>query len=274
MRPNVVPALLAVALAAAVGSGDTLEVHPRFESMWTGRANVNGGKWSGNLAIITNPDFRAWAIFDLAGIPDSATVTGAVLHYTTFPGFDTAYSIWRHLSSDPLTASGPVLYAECGTAPVVSDTAYDPVSGPTSRVLNATGVAAVQTGLAEDRVAFGWQRHESTGWRYARGIETPGQEPFLVVAFDPPVAIHELPAAAIPHPTTTIARDVFFLPHSLTPAPCSLFLLDASGRRVMDLLPGPNDVTSIAPGVYFASQTGATIRGTVESGTWKVVVAR
>jgi hypothetical protein len=28
-------------------------------------------------------------------------------------------------------------------------------------------------------------------------------------------------------------------------------LLDASGRKVMELVPGPNDVRRLAPGVYF-----------------------
>jgi len=28
-------------------------------------------------------------------------------------------------------------------------------------------------------------------------------------------------------------------------------LFDAAGRKVMDLVPGPNDVSRLAPGVYF-----------------------
>ena len=39
------------------------------------------------------------------------------------------------------------------------------------------------------------------------------------------------------------------------PAPC---LLDASGRKVLGLRPGPNDVSSLAPGVYFV-RTGTRI---------------
>jgi hypothetical protein len=30
-----------------------------------------------------------------------------------------------------------------------------------------------------------------------------------------------------------------------------MVLLDASGRKVLDLWPGPNDVSHLAPGVYF-----------------------
>jgi hypothetical protein len=42
-------------------------------------------------------------------------------------------------------------------------------------------------------------------------------------------------------------------------------LLDASGRNVMELVPGPNDVSRLAPGVYFVRQ-GA--------GVHKVVITR
>jgi len=34
-------------------------------------------------------------------------------------------------------------------------------------------------------------------------------------------------------------------------------LLDISGRRVMDLSPGPNDVRALAPGVYFVREAQA-----------------
>jgi phosphoribosylformylglycinamidine (FGAM) synthase PurS component len=36
--------------------------------------------------------------------------------------------------------------------------------------------------------------------------------------------------------------------------PCSAWLLDVSGRRVLDLLPGANDVRALAPGVYFVRE--------------------
>jgi hypothetical protein len=37
-------------------------------------------------------------------------------------------------------------------------------------------------------------------------------------------------------------------------------LLDACGRKVMALVPGPNDVSRLAPGVYFV-QSGSTRTG-------------
>jgi hypothetical protein len=58
----------------------------------------------------------------------------------------------------------------------------------------------------------------------------------------------------------TIVRSILLLPRSLDPSiPRSL--LDISGRKVLDLKPGENDVRGLAPGVYFVraaqAQTGA-----------------
>jgi hypothetical protein len=64
----------------------------------------------------------------------------------------------------------------------------------------------------------------------------------------------------------TIARGVLHLPLSLSPLlPQSL--LDISGRRVLDLKPGANDVSRLNPGVYF-------VRDSEARPATKVVVAR
>ena len=59
--------------------------------------------------------------------------------------------------------------------------------------------------------------------------------------------------AAGTKPLPTIVRGILFLPRSLDPS-ISRSLLDISGRKVMDLLPGPNDVRALAPGVYFVRE--------------------
>jgi hypothetical protein len=48
-------------------------------------------------------------------------------------------------------------------------------------------------------------------------------------------------------------------------------LLDASGRKVLDLHTGPNDVRALAPGVYFVRAVG---REPSAVGCHKVVVTR
>jgi hypothetical protein len=55
-----------------------------------------------------------------------------------------------------------------------------------------------------------------------------------------------------------MCRGVLLMPASLPPARYSLFAAD--GRRVLDLKPGPNDVSRLAPGVYFVRDQGSEIR--------------
>jgi len=75
---------------------------------------------------------------------------------------------------------------------------------------------------------------------------------------------------------STIVRGVLFLPRDMTalsdnsdrvPRP-SAALLDAAGRKVLDLNPGSNDVSRLAPGVYFVRGTqvqSQTVRNVVVS---------
>jgi aminopeptidase N len=69
----------------------------------------------------------------------------------------------------------------------------------------------------------------------------------------------------------TIVRGVFVLPASPRPrvsaSPC---LLDACGRKVLDLHPGANDVSGLAPGVYFVRAVSSRL---LAASCHKVVVA-
>jgi len=58
--------------------------------------------------------------------------------------------------------------------------------------------------------------------------------------------------------TATIVRGVLWLPAAASSEPqAPSCLLDAVGRRVMRLRPGPNDVQHLSPGVYFVSSPGS-----------------
>ena len=74
-------------------------------------------------------------------------------------------------------------------------------------------------------------------------------------------------------PTTTIARGYLHLSASGVKRGASSVLLDAAGRKVMELHAGANDVRRLAPGVYFI-QEGLGIRGEGPGKTRKVVVTR
>jgi hypothetical protein len=67
---------------------------------------------------------------------------------------------------------------------------------------------------------------------YAAGVE---ESPGPLIAGSPP--------------RPTIVRGVLFLPLSLLTPDCSLLSID--GRKVLNLRPGSNDVSRLAPGVYF-----------------------
>jgi hypothetical protein len=51
-------------------------------------------------------------------------------------------------------------------------------------------------------------------------------------------------------------------------------LLDISGRKVRDLRPGPNDVSRLAPGVYFVSVRSAVSGRRSADAVRKVIVTR
>jgi hypothetical protein len=52
----------------------------------------------------------------------------------------------------------------------------------------------------------------------------------------------------------------------------SSWLLDISGRKVLELRSGPNDVSRLAPGVYFVREASGVKRET--SRVTKVIVTR
>ncbi|MFO7652002.1 MAG: M28 family peptidase [bacterium] len=84
---------------------------------------------------------------------------------------------------------------------------------------------------------------ESTAVAFARRALADLGEPYGV-------AERRTLDASRPTPRASIIRGVLNLPSSLTPRTAPL-LLDATGRQVLALGIGPNDVSSLSPGVYF-----------------------
>jgi len=107
----------------------------------------------------------------------------------------------------------------------------------------------------------------------------------LVIRDTLQVAVTESRARRLPSQRLrpTVIRGVLWLPRDMTELPGNsdrvprLALLDISGRKVFDLLPGPNDVRHLSPGVYFVREHSAlsgrhSVRGA--SGVTKVIVTR
>jgi hypothetical protein len=58
-------------------------------------------------------------------------------------------------------------------------------------------------------------------------------------------------------PTASVVRNVVFLTASGEGQMARGELLDISGRKVLDLHPGMNDVSRLSPGVYFVRERSA-----------------
>jgi hypothetical protein len=92
---------------------------------------------------------------------------------------------------------------------------------------------------------------------------------------DPNPAIAEVtrPEVLLTSRGATIVRGVLFLAEAASHKLQAVSLLDISGRKVLDLKLGANDVRALAPGVYFIRE-GLGTGGEGSGKTWKVVVAR
>ncbi|MCX6844594.1 MAG: YncE family protein, partial [candidate division WOR-3 bacterium] len=80
------------------------------------------------------------------------------------------------------------------------------------------------------------------------------------------------PQATSHKPSATVVRAVLFLAEAASPKPQATSLLDISGRKVLALRPGANDVRALSPGVYFVREA-SSVESEASSVT-KVVLTR
>ena len=105
------------------------------------------------------------------------------------------------------------------------------------------------------------------GWAF--GYKTFGAS--VALHFSDPLAVEEGAAAGVrPTPNATIVRSVLRLADGSSASSSPSWLLDAAGRRALRLRPGANDVSQLAPGVYFAAGHGVRAAARVR----KVVLSR
>jgi hypothetical protein len=84
-----------------------------------------------------------------------------------------------------------------------------------------------------------------------------------------PVGIQEQQQCPVAWSRSTIVRGVLLLQERASATPSASCLLDVSGRKVMGLKSGANDVRALAPGVYFVRGEG---RGAGDMGPIRKVV--
>jgi hypothetical protein len=82
------------------------------------------------------------------------------------------------------------------------------------------------------------------------------------------------PQASSPKPDASIIRGTLLIGRELSAVSRGpLALLDISGRKVLDLTPGPNDVSRLAPGVYFV-RDGSQASTSPPQAVRKIVIQR
>jgi hypothetical protein len=116
---------------------------------------------------------------------------------------------------------------------------------------------------------------------YSQGDGNPGNNQSVsLVVYCSGIGIteHEVPLTAFGSRLTspTIVRGVLFLPETSSPKPrASSCLLDVSGRKVLELHTGANDVSKMNPGVYFVSERISGGKSRAEScSVLKVILAK
>jgi hypothetical protein len=246
--------------------------------------------------LVTRPDSGLWAVYEMSlgsssrisrmRIVQRDTVRGRWIANGTDPvaTADSAGRLW-------------ILYSELAQHWVTSQMIVDSVGVDTQLITDvAEGPACVTCagGHVDGLVWMLWPHYTShrvmanyafeTEWfasgqvsdsegvpkgiaaaneRVYAAFRTPDGRLYSVYRKSTP-AIHQQPG-----PVTTVSchpsvvRGVLLLPWDMTEAaevsdrvPRSL-LLDASGRKVLDLHAGPNDVRALAPGVYFIREAQA-----------------
>jgi YVTN family beta-propeller protein len=139
--------------------------------------------------------------------------------------------------------------------------------GPANRLYcteRDSGTVAVVAGYKTDSVL----RHIGTGvrpvalawnpthsWIY---VSNSGSSSITVIRDTFGIGVEESQPQAPSHKLqATMVRGVLLLPEATSRKPQAASLLDISGRKVLDLKPGANDVRALAPGVYFVREEQA-----------------
>ncbi len=112
---------------------------------------------------------------------------------------------------------------------------------------------------------------DSTGHAYIVWYQPNASRGEIWFATNAPLGIAEetshRPTGATVANAPTVVRSLLFLPEAASPMPQAPSLLDISGRKVLDLKPGANNVRMLPAGVYFFRQE-------IGSRTDKIVISR
>jgi hypothetical protein len=237
--------------------------HCNYNVMGCGHTNHNWSLWWNELDDMTNaPDYSInLAAGCLPSAFDSSFCVAEVLLTAPEGGCVATFGNTRigfGLDSEPLRTGSHYYCEKCLEG-------FWPDSGQGSLAGLVTGQAQAAP-LADTNIVWRWCHYE-----FLLSGE-PSMPVWLPAGGG--VAESAKPQVSSRKLGPTIVRSVLSLPGAISGerSAVSADLLDATGRRVMSLRPGPNDVSRLAPGVYLVRSKSRVNRSTLS--VTKLVVQR
>ena len=243
-------------------------------------AGIDEGFAETGLAERFEEVFDGWVlanrIDDTAFLGGRYGYYGEDVPYFAVAGFHTTYPVTR--SGSLARWAGEYVLFQRGSA---LELGFDGADDGDFHVF-VVGLDTVNHRLLLDTMALDSVQH---GTHSVPGFDTAWQSVFLVPANHDPAGTrsyqYEAQVAGIAEdpgnaprgtPAATVVRGVLRVGSPLTADGRPPELLDALGRRVTDLVPGENDVSGLAPGVYFITGEGPRVQGSEGSRVEKVVI--
>jgi len=195
--------------------------------------------------------------FDLAAIPVTALIQAATIffcqYYDTFSTPLVTPVVFDYQPWTPESVFAAVLRGQAVGAQVICQPSWNQAA------FDSSGLRALKAALPQDSIFFALKPAGGISEGVAHGCTAPESlRPCLLVDYLPSgIEESPRPRASSPKPAPTIVRGALFLGGDCprTGTVPKAVLLDIGGRRVLTLLQGPNDVSRLAPGVYFVHST-------------------
>jgi hypothetical protein len=192
---------------------------------------------------------------------------------------DYAYVAAGHSGLLVISVSDPANPSQVGSRVTPGEAWCAAVTGEYAYVADYdSGVRVISVSDSANPVEIGY--YDGSG--VASGVAANGDYAYVAAGFDGLLVyqfygagVEETPSGEVPasSPRPNIIRSVLSVPDVTgCTSRAASSLLDALGRKVMDLRPGANDVRALAPGVYFVRQASVVERGA--SAVTKVIITR
>jgi hypothetical protein len=180
------------------------------------------------------------------------------------PASGAFYCAWEEFDSTNFEPSTGRLRADIFAASSPDGTTWSSAVRLTNSDATSKRFPFLARNCSGDSLAIGFEQDSIAGFNTDE-VGAISRNPMCVWRGTVSGGIEEAPNAELRTTNVgpTLVRGVLYLPRDMTetagvsdrvPRPV---LLDASGRKVMSLRPGSNDVSALAPGAYFVRQGGS-----------------